>query len=67
MSIYQARHYEHVAETLRQLRPHQGIKARSPALDAEWTRTVRVFCHRFETDNPAFDGERFVKACERRL
>lgn len=58
--MFQHRHYETVADTLKMVRPNEHW---SPNKLMQWDMTVREFVRVFNTDNPKFSPDRFRKAC----
>lgn len=61
--------YELIARILREARPNPARYTKSDYTWARstWTTVVRVAAHRLGEENPTFDAERFVKACEKEL
>lgn len=54
MSMFQARHYEAIAVTLRDTKPSPGS---NPLI--VWEQTMLRFVHMLTKDNPKFDRGRF--------
>lgn len=61
-ALFERRHYEFITNALATTRPLPTSRAAM----IQWLSTVRLFSRRLGEDNPDFDGERFVKACQER-
>lgn len=59
--MFQKRHYEFIARTLRERKPAQGAARDRHAHHEE---IVLHFAISLAQDNPRFDRERFLMACE---
>lgn len=62
MTKFQRRHYQTVAETLRDLRPSFQPRHRGPETE-QWNKTVLEFNAMFRRDNSRYQPSRFVTAC----
>lgn len=57
------RSYGIVAEVLRSVKPIQDEENYEIAM-AQWEQTCLAFLNHFRQDNPAYDAQRFLKACK---
>jgi hypothetical protein len=60
--LYQQRHYEDMARTLRELKAQYLVTANMDTL-AIWEYAVELFTSRFGRDNPNFKPDKFKQAC----
>lgn len=58
--LFQKRHLQEIAETLKSLRPTSANITMSPA---QWNLMVKAFVWRIERHNPNFELMSFVTAC----
>jgi hypothetical protein len=63
MSImFQQRHFEAIARTMQRAYPLQNDVYEQR--NAQWNQTVSALAYTFECDNPLFNRERFIAACQ---
>jgi len=60
--MFQQRHYEAVAETLRAIAMGH-LPSVSDDTQVVWVATCRYFANMFARDNPKFKVDKFFKAC----
>jgi hypothetical protein len=58
MAAFKKQHYEVVAQVLKSVKPEQY------EMHEQWENTCLAFLNQFKADNPAFDRDRFLKACQ---
>lgn len=60
MYDFNKRQYETIAKVLRSVKPLHTTDAPY----TQWERMCLAFLNHFRQDNPAFDSDRFLKACK---
>lgn len=65
-SVFQRRHYQRIADCLKQSRPYIGDPSNGPSEAlSQWQHSVDCFVTMFQLDNANFDRERFLTWCYR--
>lgn len=61
--LFQHRHYRAIAATLAKTKPMPGYSAMA---STKWLADITALADMFAADNPRFDRERFLEACNGR-
>lgn len=66
MPAFTKQNYVMLAKLLHSVKPSQLTPGDvcEGLMDEQWERTCLALINHFKADNPAFDSERFLKACK---